>query len=52
MSLSNSAPDDVISMDSAKSSVLNEEIRTKMQGSFLSDVLITGPNERNKTRGS
>ena len=30
-------------MDSAKSSVLNEEMRRKTQGSSSSDVLITGP---------
>ena len=42
-SLSNSALDGVISIDSAKSSVLNEEMRRKTQGSSLSDVLITGP---------
>ena len=52
MSLSNSALDGVISMDSAKSSVLNEEMRRKTQGSSSSDVLITGPRGRNKTRGS
>ena len=46
-SLSNSAPDGVISMDSAKSSVLNEEMRRKTQGSSSSDVLITGPRGRN-----
>ena len=51
-SLSNSALDGVISMDSAKSSVLNEEMRRKTQGSSSSDVLITGPRGRNKTRGS
>ena len=47
-SLSNSAPDGVISMDSAKSSVLNKEMRRKSQGSSSSDVLITGPRGRNK----
>ena len=41
-----------MSMDSAKSSVLNEEMRRKTQGSFSSDVLITGPRGRNKNRGS
>ena len=51
-SLSNSASDGVISMDSAKSSVLNEEMRRKTQGSSSSDVLITVPWGRNKTRGS
>ena len=47
-SLSNSAPDGVISMDSAKSSVLNKEMRRKSLGSSSSDVLITGPRGRNK----
>ena len=42
-SLSNSAPDGVISMDSSKSCVLNEEMRRKTQGSSSSDILITGP---------
>ena len=51
-SLSNSAPDGVISMDSAKSSVLNEGMRRKTQGSSSSDVLITGPGRINKTRDS
>ena len=51
-SLSNAAPDGVIVMDSAKSSVLNAEMRRKTQGSSLSDVLITRPRGRNKTRGS
>lgn len=39
-------------MDSAKSSVLNEEMRRKPQGSSSSDVLITSSIGRNKTRGS
>ena len=43
MSFSNSAPDGVIFMDSTKSSVLNEEMRRKTQGSSSSDVLINGP---------
>ena len=47
-SLSNSALDGVISMDSAKSSVLNEEMRRKTQGSSSSDVLITGPRGERK----
>ena len=50
-SLSNSTSDGVISMDSAKSSVLNEEMRRITQGSSSLDVLITGPRGRNKTRG-
>ena len=52
-SLSNSALDGVISMDSAKSSVLNEEMRRKSQGSSSSsDVLVTGSRGRNKNRVS
>ena len=39
-------------MYSAKSSVLNKEIRIKTQGSSSSDVLITGPRGRNKTCSS
>ena len=39
-------------MDSAKSSVLNKEMRRKSQGSSSSDVQITGPMGTNKTRGS
>ena len=39
-------------MDTAKSSVFNEEMRRKTQGSSSSDVLITGPRGRNKNRGS
>ena len=51
-SLSNFALDGVISMDSAKSSFLNEEMIRKTQGSSSSDVLRTGPRGKNKTRGS
>ena len=40
---SNSTLDGVIFMNSAKSSVLNEEMRRKTQGSSSSNVLITGP---------
>ncbi|GJX71625.1 hypothetical protein Tco_0308796 [Tanacetum coccineum] len=41
-SLSNSAPDGVITMELAKGSILNEETRRKSQGSSLqSDVLVT-----------
>ena len=50
-SLSNFAPDGVISMDSAKSSILNGEMRRKSLGSSSSDVLITGPRGRNKIVG-
>ena len=52
MSLSNSARDGVISMDFAKSSVLNEEMRRKSQGSSSSDVLVAGSRRRNKNCGS
>ena len=41
--LTNYASDGVISVYSSKSSVLNEEIRRKIKGSYSSDVLITGP---------
>ena len=51
-SLSNSALDGMIYMDSAKSSVVNEEMRRKTEGSSSSNVLITDPKGRNKTRGS
>ena len=51
-SSSNSVSDAMIFMDFAKSSVLNEEIRRKTQGSSSLDVRISGSRERNKTRGS
>lgn len=53
MSLSNSAPDGVISMDLAKSSVLNEEMRRKSQGTSTthSDVLVSESRGRSKSRG-
>jgi len=51
-SLSNSAPDGVISMDLAKSSLLNEEMRRKSQGSSSSDVLVTDSRGRSKNWGS
>ena len=47
-SFSYSSPDDMISMDSANSSVLNEEMRRKTQGSSSSDVLITRPRGETK----
>lgn len=51
-SLSNSAPDGVITVDLAKSSVLNEEMRRKSQGSFAqSDILVIEKNGRSKSRG-
>lgn len=51
-SLSNSAPDGVITVDLAKSSFLNEEMRRKSQGSFAqSDILVIEKNGRSKSRG-
>ena len=44
-SLSNYALDCVISMDSAKSSVLNKEMRKKTQGYSSLDVLTAGSGE-------
>ena len=50
-SLSNSAPDGVISMDLAKSSVLNEEMRRKSQGtSSQPDVLVSEHRGRSNSR--
>ncbi|KAL4321445.1 hypothetical protein AHAS_Ahas14G0111200 [Arachis hypogaea] len=53
MSLSNSAPDGVISMDLAKSSILNKDVRRKSQGTSTthSDVLVSESRGRNKSRG-
>ena len=45
-SLSNSAPDGVVSMNSAKSTFLHEEMRRKSLDSSSLDVLITGPREK------
>ncbi|KAJ9560716.1 hypothetical protein OSB04_005876 [Centaurea solstitialis] len=51
-SLSNSAPDGVISMELAKGSILNEEMRRKSQGSSSqSDVLVTESRGRSHSRG-
>lgn len=51
-SLSNSAPDGVITMELAKGSVLNEEMRRKSQGSSShSDVLVTENRGRSQNRG-
>ncbi|CAH9138620.1 unnamed protein product [Cuscuta epithymum] len=51
-SLSNSAPDGIITMELAKGSVLNEEMRRKSQGSSShSDVLITESRGRSQSRG-
>ncbi|GKB76256.1 putative RNA-directed DNA polymerase [Tanacetum coccineum] len=52
-SLSNSAPDGVITMELAKGSILNEETRRKSQGSSSqSDVLVTERRERSQSRVS
>lgn len=52
-SLSNSAPNGIVTMDLAKSSVLNEEMRRKSQGSSSSqsEVLVTEFRGRSKSRG-
>ncbi|KAL6534427.1 hypothetical protein OROHE_013352 [Orobanche hederae] len=51
-SLSNSAPDGVISMELAKGNMLNEEVRRKSQGSSSSsDVLVTERRGRGQSRG-
>ena len=51
-SLSNSAPDGVITMDMTKSCLLNEEMRRKSQGSSSqSEVLVTEKRGRSKSRG-
>ena len=51
-SLSNSAPDGVMTMDLLKNSILNKEMRRKSQGSSSrSDVLAIERMGRNKTRG-
>ncbi|GJT09207.1 putative RNA-directed DNA polymerase [Tanacetum coccineum] len=51
-SLSNSAPDGVITMELAKGSILNEETRRKSQGSSSqSDVLVTERRGRSQSRG-
>ncbi|GJS33328.1 retrovirus-related pol polyprotein from transposon TNT 1-94 [Tanacetum coccineum] len=51
-SLSNSAPDGVITMELAKGSILNKEKRRKSQGSSSqSDVLVTERRGRSQSRG-
>ncbi|CAH9109494.1 unnamed protein product [Cuscuta epithymum] len=51
-SLSNSAPDGIITMELAKGSVLNEEMRRKSQGSSShSNVLVTESRGRSQSRG-
>ncbi|CAH1425256.1 unnamed protein product [Lactuca virosa] len=51
-SLSNSAPDGIITMELAKGGVLNEEMRRKSQGSSShSDVLVTESRGRSQSRG-
>ncbi|KAF3681370.1 hypothetical protein FXO38_01727 [Capsicum annuum] len=47
-SLSNYVPDGMISMNFAKNSVLNEEMRRKSQGSSSPDVLVTDAKGRRK----
>lgn len=50
--LTNSAPDDKVTMEFAKSGVLNEEVRRKSQGSSShSDILYIEDRGRDKTRG-
>lgn len=50
--MSNSATDGVISMELAKGSILNEEMRRKSQGSSSqSDVLVTESRGRSQSRG-
>ena len=51
-SLSNSAPDGLITMDLVKNCVLNEEMRRKLQvSSSQSDVLVTERMGRSNSRG-
>jgi transposase InsO family protein len=51
-SLSNSAKDGVITMELAKNSIMNEEMRRKSQGSSShSDVLVTERRGRSQSRG-
>ncbi|KAH0752561.1 hypothetical protein KY290_005813 [Solanum tuberosum] len=50
ISLSNSAPDGVISMDFTKNSVLNEEMRRKSQGSSSSNETEEGEKNKEKTK--
>jgi len=53
MSLSNSAPDGKMTMNSVKSSALNEEMRRKTQGSSSNaDALVFEKRGRNESRGS
>lgn len=52
MSLFNLAPNGVINIDLVKSSVLNKEMRRKLQGfSSQSEVLVTEKRGRSKSRG-
>lgn len=50
VSLSNSAPDGVVSMNQVTSSLLNEEIRRKSSGSSHSHALVTENRGRSKSR--
>ncbi|KAJ0102904.1 hypothetical protein Patl1_04799 [Pistacia atlantica] len=53
VSLTNSAPNGIVTMEYVKSSVLNEEVRRKTQGSSSShsEVLVTKKRGRSKNRG-
>lgn len=52
MSLSNSAPDGIVTIEFAKSGVLNEEMRRKSQGSASHcEALITESRGRSQSRG-
>ena len=55
VSLTNSAPSGVVTMEYTKSGVLNEEMRRRSQASSSSashsDVLVTEDRGRNKSRG-
>nr|XP_016440820.1 PREDICTED: ent-kaurene oxidase, chloroplastic-like [Nicotiana tabacum] len=53
VSLTNSAPGGKVTMEYAKSGVLNEEVRRKSQGSSSqADILVTEDRGRHRTRGS
>ncbi|KAK0597943.1 hypothetical protein LWI29_030067 [Acer saccharum] len=51
-SLSNSALDGIVTMDLAKSSVLNEEMRRKSHRSSQSEVLVTKKRGKSKSKNS
>lgn len=53
VSLTNSTPGGKVTMEYAKSGVLNEEVRRKSQGSSSqADILVTEDRGRDRTRGS